>query len=84
VEQGDAPLSEKLAMKAAAFTLAGPVRLSSMQKLARLAQLPFEQDGELRDLPGMLSNWTSFRDMPAIPKESFREWWAKREQGEAT
>ena len=82
VERGGAPFSEKLAMKTAAFGLAGPARLSGMQKLARIGQRPFEHDGELRNLPGMLSNWTSFRDMPAIPKESFREWWAKREQDE--
>jgi L-lactate dehydrogenase complex protein LldF len=82
VERGDAPLSEKLAMKAAAFGLAGPGRVSGMQKLARIGQQPFERDGELRNLPGMLGNWTSFRDMPAIPKESFREWWAKREVAE--
>jgi len=82
VDRGDAPLSEKLAMKVAAFGLAGPARVSGMQKLARIGQLPFERNGELHNLPGMLGNWTSFRDMPAIPKESFREWWAKREQAE--
>ena len=79
VENGDAPLAERLAMKAAAFALADSKRLSGAQKLARLGQRPFEHDGMLRNLPGMLGGWTVVRDLAAIPDQSFREWWADRE-----
>ena len=79
VENGDAPLAERLAMKAAAFALADSKRLSGAQKLARLGQRPFEHDGMLRNLPGMLGGWTVVRDLAAIPDQSFREWWAGRE-----
>jgi L-lactate dehydrogenase complex protein LldF len=82
VERGDAPLSERMAMKAAALSLAGPARFSMAQKLARIGQWPFERDGVLHDLPGMLAGWSEVRDLPAIPKESFREWWRKREKKE--
>ncbi len=80
VEAGYAPLSEKLAMKAGAFALSEGTRLGAAQKLARLAQLPFERDGQLHHLPGMLSGWTAVRDLNAIPPQSFREWWAEREE----
>jgi L-lactate dehydrogenase complex protein LldF len=82
VELGHAPLSERMAMKAAAFSLASDARFSLAQKLARIGQWPFEGDGVLHDLPGMLAGWTAVRDLPAIPKESFRDWWRKREKKE--
>lgn len=80
VEENHAPLLEKLAMKAAAFVLETPERLSLARKAARIAQLPFTRDGVIRHLPGMLAGWTSIRDLAPIPKQSFREWWAKRQR----
>ena len=79
VEQGDVPLSERLAMKSAAFALASANRLSKAQKVARVAQAPFEQNGLIQHLPGMLGAWTTARDLRPIPKQSFREWWSHRE-----
>jgi L-lactate dehydrogenase complex protein LldF len=32
-------------------------------------------------LPGPLGVWAKARDLPAPPTETFREWWANREQG---
>ena len=81
VERGDAPIGERLAMKAAGFALADSGRLAAAQKLARAAQWPFERDGHLEHLPPPLSAWTRTRDLPAIPRQSFREWWASRERG---
>ncbi len=79
VDQGYAPFAERAAMKAAAFAMAGGTRFSVAQKLARIVQQPFERDGNLYHLPGMLAGWTKFRELEAIPKQSFREWWAARE-----
>jgi L-lactate dehydrogenase complex protein LldF len=79
VEQGDAPLSERLMMKAAAYALESAGHLELAQKLGRVGQLPFTRNGNIRRLPGMLGGWTEVRDLAAIPKESFREWWRKRE-----
>ncbi|MGD0498219.1 MAG: LutB/LldF family L-lactate oxidation iron-sulfur protein [Bryobacteraceae bacterium] len=81
VESGYPPLAERVAMKAAAMALADGSRLAAAQKVARVCQVPFEHEGMLRGLPGMLGGWTAFRDLAAIPKESFRDWWAKREKG---
>ena len=78
VEAGGAPLGERVAMKAAAVAFSGSSQLSMAQKVARLAQWPFARDGQLHHLPGMLGKWTDARDLPAIPPQSFREWWAAR------
>jgi L-lactate dehydrogenase complex protein LldF len=78
VETGYGPLTERIGMKAAAVALANGTRLGAAQKLARIGQIPFEHDGKLHHLPGMLGGWTEFRDLDAIPKQSFRDWWAER------
>ena len=70
VENGDAPVTEVLGMKVAAFTLADAGRLAGAQKLVQLGHKPLEAIG----LPG----WSAARDLPAVPKETFRAWWGKR------
>jgi L-lactate dehydrogenase complex protein LldF len=82
VQDGDAPLLEQAAMRAAGFALETSDRLAAAQKLARIAQFPFKRDGMIRRLPGMLAGWSAVRDLAAVPKESFREWWAKRDAHE--
>jgi L-lactate dehydrogenase complex protein LldF len=82
VEQKYEALSERIAMKTAAFTLANGGRLSVAQKMGRFLQKLFEQDGKLADLPGILGGWTEFRDLERIPDQSFREWWAERNDEE--
>jgi L-lactate dehydrogenase complex protein LldF len=81
VASGGAPIGERIAMKAAGFALADAGRLEAAQKLARAAQWPFERDGRLEHLPPPLNAWTKTRDLPAAPRQSFREWWASREEG---
>lgn len=81
VESGYPPLAERVAMKVAAVALSDGGRLSAAQKLARLCQWPFEHEGQLRNLPGILGGWTDFRDLAAVPKESFRDWWSARTGG---
>jgi L-lactate dehydrogenase complex protein LldF len=80
VERGDAPFVEKMAMKAAAYVLESPEHLARARKFGRMAQSPFTKDGVIGHLPGGLDAWTGVRDLPAIPEESFREWWLKRER----
>ncbi len=68
VENGDAPQTERIGMNMAAFTFADSKRLGVAQKLVQLGNKPMEAIG----LPG----WSAARDMPVVPKETFREWWA--------
>jgi L-lactate dehydrogenase complex protein LldF len=81
VENGDAPFTERMAMKTAAYFLESGDRLETAQKLSRIGQGPFVRDGAIRHLPGLLGGWTAVRDLSPVPKQSFREWWAARSQG---
>jgi L-lactate dehydrogenase complex protein LldF len=81
VEGGYAPFVERAAMKVASVAFAGEESFAAAQFLARLCQWPFEHDGQLQNLPGLLGGWTDFRDLAAIPKDSFRDWWSKRRGG---
>jgi L-lactate dehydrogenase complex protein LldF len=80
VENGDAPFTERMAMKTAAYFLENADRLANAQKLARVAQLPFVRRDTISRLPGKLAGWTAVRDLAPVPKQSFREWWAARRQ----
>jgi L-lactate dehydrogenase complex protein LldF len=80
VASGESPFSERVGMKAAGFALSDGGRLAFAEKFARFAQWFYERDGKLQNLPGILKGWTEYRDMPALPKQSFREWWAHREK----
>ncbi len=51
------------------------------QRLARLAQRPLARDGWLRRFPpGPLRAWGRSRELPAVPRQTFREWWESRER----
>jgi len=64
---------EVAAMKAASFAFSTRGRYERAQKLARLGR------GLTRaPLPPPLSGWTTTRDLPEIPAQSFREWWDER------
>jgi L-lactate dehydrogenase complex protein LldF len=70
---------ENLGMKAVSKVFQSEWLLRRAHKLARLGQGPFRDDGVVSFMPG-LSAWTRGRDLPAIPKQSFREWWRERDK----
>ncbi len=71
---------EALAMKAAAAIFTSRTRFEAAQRLGRLGQAPMVSKGWMRNLPGMLGNWTRVRDLRALPPQTFREWWKAREK----
>jgi L-lactate dehydrogenase complex protein LldF len=76
VEEVEKPRDpEHAAMRALAWAFSSPVRFAAAQRLARAG------NGPLARLPGPLSGWTQSRDLPAVPQESFRQWWRKRGRG---
>lgn len=66
---------EALGMKAMAAVFRSRRRLEAAQRMAQVGQWPFVSRGWVRGLPGVLGNWTAVRDLKAIPKQSFRQWW---------
>jgi L-lactate dehydrogenase complex protein LldF len=69
---------EHVAMRAMARVFASRRLYEAAQRAGRLSQWPLVRDGKIRRLPGPLSGWTSARDLPAVPPQSFRDWWRER------
>lgn len=74
------PTPEAVAMAAAAWTMSDPARFAAAERASRLGRAFGRRSGRLSTLPPPLSAWTSGRDAPRPPAETFREWW-KRERG---
>jgi L-lactate dehydrogenase complex protein LldF len=71
---------ENIAMKVMASIFSSQRRLRAAQRLARIGQWPLvNRRGFISSLPGFLGGWTRVRDLMPVPKESFRDWWEKRE-----
>jgi L-lactate dehydrogenase complex protein LldF len=76
--RGNAPRGERAAMRALAAVMADRRIYELAQRAARAGTWPLSPDGRIeRRLPGPLAGWTSVRDLPVSPRESFREWWRR-------
>ena len=62
-------------MAAAAWVMGSPGRFALAERMSRLGRLLGGRRGRITTLPPPLSAWTSSRDLPLPPKETFREWW---------
>jgi L-lactate dehydrogenase complex protein LldF len=68
---------QDLAMAAAAWAMASPSRFAAAEKLLGGARLVAGADHRITSLPWPGSKWTTSRDVPAPPAETFRQWWAR-------
>ncbi|GAA4601543.1 L-lactate dehydrogenase complex protein LldF [Actinoplanes octamycinicus] len=66
------PKSERAAMRAAAYTMDRPKLYARAQRAAKLARIAGRRG---RGLP---LGWNRARDLPEIPAQTFRDWWASR------
>ncbi len=69
---------ESVAMKLLARAFARRERYEQLQRLAVIGQWPFRHEDTISALPPPLAAWTSTRDLPAVPQQSFRDWWRLR------
>jgi L-lactate dehydrogenase complex protein LldF len=74
---------ERIVMRLLARTFASRTRYEQAQKLAQLGQFPLMHGDIIEQLPGELGNWTIGRDLPAVPPQSFRDWWRERQAAQA-
>jgi L-lactate dehydrogenase complex protein LldF len=72
---------EKVAMRALFTAFASRPRSEQAQRLARRGSKPLARKGRIARLPWPMAGWSSTRDLPAPPEETFREWWV-RERGD--
>ncbi len=70
------PTAEAAAMTGLAWTMTSKRRWMWALRAARLGRM-LGRDRIIR-LPPPLSAWTASRDVPLPPKQSFRDWWARR------
>ncbi len=70
--------AETLAMQAVLWLFGGQARMRLAQRMGRLAQRLVAHDGVISRMPGPLAAWTDTRDFPALPAQSFRDWWTTR------
>jgi L-lactate dehydrogenase complex protein LldF len=70
--------AEQATMGAVAKVFASRRRYERAQKLARLGRGPLHLMGGMA--PG-LGAWTEMRELPDVPKQSFRDWWRARGDG---
>ena len=75
------PSAEAVAMAAASWVMSSPARFAAAEKAARVGRLLGRRTGRIGALPPPLSGWTSSRDLPRPPAETFREWWARERGG---
>lgn len=68
---------ERLAMRTMARVLENPRRFEQAQVLGQVAQWLTSRPGDPPHVPGMAA-WTHSRDLPAVPRESFRQWWRRQ------
>ncbi len=74
---------EALAMRTMASIFRSESSFRAAQRLGLIAELPLvRKDGRgggwIRWLPGLLGGCTETRDLQAMPKETFRDWFEKR------
>ena len=68
------PAPERAVMKAAAWTMGSPRRWAAATRAARLGRVLGRRRGRISTMPPPLSGWTSSRDLPVPPEQTFREW----------
>ncbi|MGG2110617.1 LutB/LldF family L-lactate oxidation iron-sulfur protein [Lysinibacillus pakistanensis] len=79
--EGRAPVSEKLLMKAFGLGASSPTLYKMAAKMASPTMSPFTKDNKISNGPGPLKAWTETRDFPAPNKDNFRNWLKQRSKG---
>ncbi len=80
VERGHGNRWESIGMKGFAILMGNSKRLGAALKMGRLFQKPVVHNGTISLKIGPLKGWNTYRDMPQMADDPFRERWSKLEQ----
>jgi L-lactate dehydrogenase complex protein LldF len=80
-ERGGLPSGQDLAMKAAAWAMTSPRLFTAAEKALAAGRIVANSDHRITALPWPGSKWTSSRDIPEPPKETFRQSWTRTHGG---
>ena len=69
---------KKAAFRLMKAMMATPGRLTTAERATGIARRVLSRTGRVAGLP-VLPSWTTTRDVPDLPDQSFRAWWAGRE-----
>ncbi|WP_295627800.1 LutB/LldF family L-lactate oxidation iron-sulfur protein [uncultured Corynebacterium sp.] len=76
-EKRTVPSQMDLMMKAASAVMSSGARMALAERGLPLGRILAGRDRRIGSLPGLAGGWTDQRDIPAPPKESFRNWWRR-------
>jgi L-lactate dehydrogenase complex protein LldF len=71
------PSAEAVTMAAASWVMADPHRYAAAQGAGRAGRM-LRRRGRISALPPPLAAWTTARDAPLPPRQTFRQWWRQR------
>jgi L-lactate dehydrogenase complex protein LldF len=80
--RGGVPDGWDAAMKAASWLMSDEKRFAAAESAGKLGRLVAGRKGRISSLPFPLSAWSTSRDLPAPPKQTFRQWWAQNRESE--
>jgi L-lactate dehydrogenase complex protein LldF len=73
------PSPERAAMATVAWGMRSAGRFAAGERALRAGRL-LARGGRIRALPPPFSAWSTARDAPAPPQQTFRQWWAARSE----
>jgi len=68
------------AMKAASWVMSNEKRFAAAENMSRAGRVLAGRKGRIGSLPFPLSAWSTSRDLPAPPRQTFRDWWRTEHQ----
>ena len=79
-----ATTAEKQTARGYAWMMSNPSAMNVLAKAGRLAQKPFVSDGKVKRVPlPLVSRWTASRDLPPLPRQTFKEIWTRQLENES-
>jgi L-lactate dehydrogenase complex protein LldF len=77
-QESKLPSGESVMMSSMSLAMSSPRRWNAALRILSLSRKIVARRSLVKFLPGHLSGWTDVRDLPSIPRESFRSRWQRQ------